>query len=209
MNEQFTPGALGSAFVVLSLALFSPNARSQEGQQEERGQEEEKTKPGEERPEEGIRMPREETGKAPAREMRQTERTRMITTPRELTWKDAPEALPAGAKMAVLSGDPAKEGPFIVRFRIPRNYRIPAHTHPGDEYVTVIEGSFHIGMGDKLDEKVAEELKTGGFAAIPADMHHFAFSKRGGTIQIQGMGPWDVKYLNPSDDPRQQARRGS
>src|SRR5215831_19535599 len=76
-----------------------------------------------------------------------------IHKPDGLKWQDGPPSLPPGAKIAVLEGDPAKEGPFVFRVKVPDGYRIPPHTHPKPERVTVISGSFHLGMGEKFDSK--------------------------------------------------------
>jgi quercetin dioxygenase-like cupin family protein len=122
--------------------------------------------------------------------------------PTELEWKAGPAALPAGARAAVLSGDPQKPGPFAIRFRAPDGYRIPPHWHPADENVTVISGTFHLGAGDTFDESKGKEFPAGGFTAMPAGMHHFAWVTGETEIQIHGIGPWDIKYLNPADDPR-------
>jgi len=69
----------------------------------------------------------------------------------DLKWGPAPNVLPRGAQIAVVSGDPSKDALYVVRLKLPSNYELPAHNHPTSEYVTVISGDFHIGMGDKLD----------------------------------------------------------
>src|SRR2546421_4928573 len=74
-----------------------------------------------------------------------------IVAPSELQWGDGPAGLPAGAKMAVLDGDPAKKGSFTVRLQTPDGYKVAPHTHPTAERITVITGTFHLGMGDKFD----------------------------------------------------------
>ena len=108
----------------------------------------------------------------------------------------------AGAQMAVLSGDPSKAVPFAVRLKFPANYAIPAHSHPGDENVTVTSGELFIGMGAKLDRQSATALAPGSYALMPAGMNHFAFTRSETTIVLFGTGPVDFKYVNPTDDPR-------
>ena len=108
---------------------------------------------------------------------------------------------PAGAQMAVLSGDPGKAGTFVIRLMIPAGYKIPAHHHPTDEYLTVISGDFSLGMGDKLDETKSADLTAGGFAEAPAQMKHFAWTKSGAVVQVSADGPFAMTYLNPADDP--------
>jgi len=119
----------------------------------------------------------------------------------DLKWGSAPPVFPAGAKMAVLAGDPGKAGPFVVRLKLPASYNVPAHNHPTDEYVTVISGDFSLGMGDKLDKTKSAHLKPGGFAEAPAQMNHFAWTKSGAVVQISAEGPFGMTYVNPADDP--------
>ncbi|MEY2539018.1 MAG: hypothetical protein QOG67_2758 [Verrucomicrobiota bacterium] len=125
-----------------------------------------------------------------------------IVTPSDLQWVDAPPGLPPGAKMAVLDGDPTKKGSFTVRLQTPSGYKIPPHTHPTAERVTVISGTIRIGMGDKFDEAAAQEMSPGSFAVMPAGMKHFASSTSESVIQLHSEGPFEIKYVNPSDDPR-------
>lgn len=121
---------------------------------------------------------------------------------KDLKWMDGPSGLPAGAKFAVLDGDPSKEVLFTLRAVLPANYKIPAHWHPSSENVTVLEGTLYMGMGEKLDESKATALTAGGFTSLPGKMGHFAFSKEGAVIQVHAMGPFAITYYNPSDDPR-------
>jgi quercetin dioxygenase-like cupin family protein len=117
-------------------------------------------------------------------------------------WKDGPAALPRGSKVAVLEGDPAKEGPFVMRLRFPSGYHIPPHTHPKTERVTVLSGALYLAMGDKLDRSSAQMLAAGTYGFWPAGMKHAAWADSETVIQLHGIGPWTIKYLNPADDPR-------
>ena len=121
----------------------------------------------------------------------------------DLKWGDGPPSLPAGAKLAVLEGDPGKEGLFTIRLQMPAGYKIPAHTHPTAEHVTVISGTAMLGMGPKYDDATAKAMTAGGYASLPAGMQHFAGTKEGCVVQVTAMGPFEVKYVNPADDPRQ------
>src|SRR4051812_35292649 len=94
----------------------------------------------------------------------------------QLQWEPTRPIVPKGAQMAVLSGDPTKTGPFTMRLKLPAGYKVPAHTHPTAERVTVISGEFNFGMGDKLDQAKAEKLGSGGFLGFAAKKRHFAFS---------------------------------
>src|SRR5438876_9327921 len=125
-----------------------------------------------------------------------------IHRPSEINWQPGPAALPAGAKMAALEGDPSKEGPFTVRFLLPDGYKIPPHTHPKVEHVTVISGTFNFGMGATFDQAATQAMPAGTFGHWPAEMKHFAWAKGETVIQVHGIGPWKIEYLNPADDPR-------
>jgi quercetin dioxygenase-like cupin family protein len=127
---------------------------------------------------------------------------RMPVNTSQLKWGPAPDALPKGAQIAVLSGDPTKDGLYVVRLRLPAGYKVPAHNHPTAEMVTVLTGKFHLGMGDKLDEKKAMLLTAGGFAEAPAKMNHYAWTTGPTVLQIHGQGPFEINYVNPADDPR-------
>jgi anti-sigma factor ChrR (cupin superfamily) len=120
----------------------------------------------------------------------------------QLEWAPAPNFVPEGAEISVLSGNPSKDGPYVLRMKIPAGYKVPAHHHPTTEMVTVISGDFHLGMGDKLDEEKGVLLTAGGYAEAPASMSHFAWAGSPTIIQIHGQGPFAITYVNPDDDPR-------
>jgi quercetin dioxygenase-like cupin family protein len=122
--------------------------------------------------------------------------------PTTIQWKEGPAALPPGAKMAVLEGDPTKEGPFVVRFQFPAGYHVAAHTHPKTERVTVISGTLYLAAGEALDRNSAKSLPAGSFGFWPAGMKHTAWSGGETIIQLHGIGPWQINYVNPADDPR-------
>ena len=124
-----------------------------------------------------------------------------IVQPKDTQWGDAPPVLPAGAKMAVLVGDPGKAGIYVIRLKAPDKYRIAPHWHPTAEYVTVISGRFMLGMGDKWDDKAMTELGSGGFASLNAKTHHYGATKGETVLQVGGMGPFVLKYVDPKDDP--------
>jgi quercetin dioxygenase-like cupin family protein len=122
--------------------------------------------------------------------------------PISIEWKPGPAAIPAGAKMAVLEGNPTKEGPFVVRFQFPDGYHIPPHTHPKTERVTVISGTLLLAMEENLDRSAAKTLIAGTYSFWPAGMKHTAWSEGDTVIQLHGVGPWQINYVNPADDPR-------
>lgn len=135
------------------------------------------------------------------------QQSHMIVTPDDLKWGPAPPGFPAGAQLAVLSGDPSKTGQFTVRLKAPDGYKIMPHWHPTDELVTVIEGTLMIGVGEKFDQAAAHEMTVGSFARMPKEMRHYAWTKGETVVQINGLGPFEIIYVNPSDDPRKQAKK--
>jgi quercetin dioxygenase-like cupin family protein len=125
-----------------------------------------------------------------------------IVAPQEIKWAPAPAVLPPGAEVAVLFGDPSKEGLFAMRLKLPEGYSVPPHMHPVDEVVTVISGSFGLGMGKTADQSKAEALPAGSFFALPPGEPHYVFIDEETVIQISTVGPWGLTYVNPADDPR-------
>jgi quercetin dioxygenase-like cupin family protein len=125
-------------------------------------------------------------------------------SPADVKWVDGPASLPKGAKVAVLEGDLAAPGPFTMRIMVPAGYKIAPHSHPGIEHATVISGAFFMGLGDTWDETKGHELTQGSFAYMAAGTKHFAWAKKETVLQVHGVGPWGITYVNPSDDPRNQ-----
>lgn len=118
-----------------------------------------------------------------------------------IKWMDPPPSLPAGSKMAVISGDPSQPGPFVIRAQVPAGYRVPPHWHPGVENLTILSGTVAIGMGDAWNDAALQALPAGSFASLPAEMRHFFLARTAATFQVHGMGPFAVNYVNPADDP--------
>ena len=128
-----------------------------------------------------------------------------IVVPAEkVQWAPAPPILPAGAQISVLEGNPSEKGPITLRLKLPANYKIPAHWHSMKERVTVLSGTFYVGMGDKIDQAASQTLHTGGFVMLPAKMHHYAWVKTPAVVQINLEGPFDLFYINAADDPTKQ-----
>jgi hypothetical protein len=124
----------------------------------------------------------------------------VIVTPDKINWKPA-SGLPPGTQVAVLAGDPAAEGPFILRLKFPDRTRVMPHWHPVAENVTVLSGELHLGMGDKFDESKMQTLPQHSVSSVPANHHHYALAKGDTEIQVHGMGPFKRMYVNPEDDP--------
>lgn len=119
-----------------------------------------------------------------------------------LSWAPAPPFLPPGARFAVLQGDPGQAGVYTIRLEFPPGYVIKPHFHPTDEHVTVLSGTFVVGMGDVVDTQHAQALTAGGFITAPANGHHFAVTRVKTVVQVHGEGPFAITYVNPADDPR-------
>jgi anti-sigma factor ChrR (cupin superfamily) len=122
--------------------------------------------------------------------------------PDQVKWKDGPPSLPPGAQVAILEGDPAKDGFFAMRLKLPDGYRIPPHTHPNVERVTVISGTFHLGMGSTFDQAAAPSLPAGSYTYMRPGMQHFAWAEGETVVQVATTGPWKIQYINSADDPR-------
>jgi len=125
----------------------------------------------------------------------------VMVTANDLKWGDPPPVFEKGASFTVVSGDPGKAGIFVVRLKMPAGYRITPHWHPTDEHVTVLSGTFALGMGDKFDVASLKELPVGGYGLLPAQMRHYAMAKTEAIVQVHGMGPFTLTYVNPADDP--------
>ena len=126
----------------------------------------------------------------------------LVFSPDKIQWGPAPDVLPKGAEAAVLYGDPTKEGQFALRLRLPSGYHVPPHHHPVDENVTVISGTFKVGMGETADQSKVVALPAGSFFSLPPGMNHFVYADGETVIQINTVGPWGLEYVNPKDDPR-------
>ena len=123
-------------------------------------------------------------------------------TPDAIPYGPAPASLPAGGQLAVLEGNPgASSGDYTVRLKMPDGYRIAPHWHPQRENVTVISGTFKVGMGDRFDESKMGAFPAGSFAYLDPDMHHYAMASGEVVVQVHGTAPLQINYVNPNDDP--------
>jgi quercetin dioxygenase-like cupin family protein len=119
-----------------------------------------------------------------------------------LHWVAGPASLPAGTRMAVVSGDPAKPGPFTIRLDVPDGFRVAPHFHPTDEHQTIISGTFGHGMGDTVRAESMVWLRAGESGVIRANAHHYAMARGRSIVEVSSTGPFVVTYVNPADDPR-------
>jgi len=116
-------------------------------------------------------------------------------------WKHEP-LLPGSAASALIAGDPSKPGGFMAYLKFPANYEIPAHTHPFAEVITVLKGTVWNGMGEKLDRQKGDKLGVGASFTLPAGHTHYLWNEDESVVLLTATGPWNITYVNPSDDPR-------
>jgi len=126
-----------------------------------------------------------------------------IVTTDTMKWEPIP-ILPSGADWSMLSGSPAESGPFTFRIRLPDGYVVPAHWHSMDETVTVISGTFGLGMGEQADRSKVTPLSAGSYVHLPAKSPHYVVATGQTVVQVSGTGPFDFNYVNPAEDPRTQ-----
>jgi quercetin dioxygenase-like cupin family protein len=124
-----------------------------------------------------------------------------------LQWGPAPAVFPAGAKMAVVSGDPSKPGPFVIQLAMPDGYRLAPHFHPTAETVEVKQGTFLYAMGDTFDLAKTKPMNVGEKGSIPANVHHYATAKGATVVAVTSTGPFALTYVNPADNPQQPAAK--
>lgn len=122
--------------------------------------------------------------------------------PEEIEWQDGPASLEPGTQYAVLEGDPGKPGVFTMRLKFPDGGRVAPHWHPNVERVTVLSGTFQLGHGEVVDMDKVESLEPGSYTSMPPGMRHFAIAEGETIVQLTTVGPWEIHYVNPDDDPR-------
>jgi hypothetical protein len=126
----------------------------------------------------------------------------LLPSAKSVQWTAAPASLPISAKISLIAGDPAQPGPFTLRLEFPANTIIAPHTHSKLESVTILSGAIYHETGEKLDKSKGALLTAGGFISLPAEMAHSLWTVKTTIIQVTGTGPFDLHYINPADDPR-------
>jgi quercetin dioxygenase-like cupin family protein len=126
-----------------------------------------------------------------------------MLSPDMLAWGAPPPGLPPALQAAVLDGNPMEAGFYVVRLRLPDGTAIKPHWHSKDEHITVISGKFSMGFGDQLTTTNLQDGMPGAYFSMPAGQRHFATAHGETVVQVDGVGPFDIKYVNPTDDPRQ------
>jgi len=125
----------------------------------------------------------------------------VMVSPAELKWADAP-SLPPGAKVSLIEGQLDQPVPYTLRLQFPANYQLPAHWHPAVEHVTVLSGVINMGVGDTLDKTKTMALPMGSIVIMQPNTNHFLWTAEEATVQVHGVGPSSITYVNPADDPR-------
>ena len=127
-----------------------------------------------------------------------------VIAPNDVKWGPAPDVLPPGAEAALLFGDPSKEGLFVLRLKFPAGYRVAPHIHPVDEVLTVMSGSFSMGMGENADRSKAQTLPAGSFLPFLQAWHTTSSSTKTRSDKFTPTVRGDLVYINPKDDPRRE-----
>jgi quercetin dioxygenase-like cupin family protein len=138
-----------------------------------------------------LAIPAIATGQQPSKESGLVAMTEVAAA--SLKW--GPLELPGfapGLEIAVIHGDPAAEGLYTIRLRFPADYKFPAHNHPNAENLTVVSGTFLLGMGEKTDAAGLKKYVPGDFLWIPGAMSHFGGVEGETIIQLHGIGPFGV-----------------
>jgi quercetin dioxygenase-like cupin family protein len=127
--------------------------------------------------------------------------THVMVTPDDVEWGPASPKLPPGAQFAVLVGDPSvPDELYVFRAKLPDGYSVPPHWHPMDENVTVIQGAFRLGFGERVNKSAMRELPAGSYVTLPKEMPHYNRAEGETILQFHGIGPYDIVYVNPDDD---------
>jgi hypothetical protein len=129
----------------------------------------------------------------------------VLVRPTEVKWMPPPveTGVPAAVGMVVVSGNPGEAGSlFSIRLKLPTGAKFAPHWHPGDEHVVVLSGSFAIGMGERFDSSALEDMPQGSYVLLPKEMRHFALARTDAVVQVYGIGPFVLNYVNKADDPR-------
>jgi redox-sensitive bicupin YhaK (pirin superfamily) len=125
---------------------------------------------------------------------------------KNIKWGVAPPGLPAGAKAAVLQGNPGAAGPYVIRLQFPAKYRIPFHSYAKAQDMTVVSGTLFAANTQTFDKKKAFSIRPGDFYHLPAATPQFLFTKDETVIDIHGEGPYEIRYVTAADDPLKGAK---
>lgn len=125
----------------------------------------------------------------------------ILITPDQLKWSDMP-TLHEGAKVALIEGDLYKPGPFTFHLKLPAGFVIPPHQHPWTEHSTVISGTLNMGFGENVNRSNTKPLPAGSVIIIQPNVNHYSWASEETIVQVHGIGPLIIEFVNPDDDPR-------
>ncbi|MGA7837844.1 MAG: cupin domain-containing protein [Ignavibacteriaceae bacterium] len=120
-----------------------------------------------------------------------TENGQIQLNEKDLVWRSG---MP-GTLISILEGDPKSDSLYTLRLKIPANYIVKPHSHTSNERVTILSGSVYVGLGDKIDKNNSVKFIAGGYYVNPPDLHHYVWTDEPAEIQITGIGPWVVNYV--------------
>lgn len=126
----------------------------------------------------------------------------IILRPDAVEWQAGPASFEEGSEVAVIEGDPSRPAFFNLRIKMPDGFRIAPHFHSQPERVTIISGTFVLGEGEVFDAGTTHALEAGSYFAMPPGMVHYATTRGETVVQLTSIGPWNIEYVNPDDDPR-------
>jgi quercetin dioxygenase-like cupin family protein len=122
--------------------------------------------------------------------------------PEDVDWQPF-AAFPPSVRLAVLVGEPAEAGPYVIRVKVPSGVKLMPHVHPEDRVYTVMSGVFYIGLGEHFDSEKLESYPPGAVIVLPGGTPHFHWARSGEYVtQVTAIGPLGLEYVDPSDDPR-------
>jgi len=125
--------------------------------------------------------------------------------PEKIEWKPF-AAFPPSARLAIVVGQPLREGPYAIRVKVPDGVKLMSHSHPEDRVYTVISGIFYIGLGDEFDAEKLQAYPPGSVIILPGNTSHFHWAKSGEYItQVTAIGPLGLEYIDAKDDPRNES----
>jgi quercetin dioxygenase-like cupin family protein len=137
------------------------------------------------------------------RAMAQTDAPRvMAVTPAEMKWTSQGALAAPGLEQLNLIGDPAKPGPYTLRLKFPKGFKIGPHTHPDSREVTVLSGVFATGYGETFDTAKLKILPAGSFYTEPANVPHYIEIEDDTVLQVSGKGPSGRNFVNRADNPK-------
>jgi hypothetical protein len=127
--------------------------------------------------------------------------------PEDIEWEPFP-AFPPSARLAIVVGQPADPGPYVIRVKLPAGVKLMPHWHPEDRIYTVMSGVFYIGLGSEFDAEKLQAYPPGAVVVLPGRTTHFHWAKSGEYVtQVSAIGPLGMDYLDPGDDPRNEPQR--